>query len=63
MCVVHLFYKSVHVWFDATHVFCFCTRVSHVCDTRLPFKLWVICTVIGAFQNSLHEMNNCQMPT
>ena len=51
MCVVLLFHRYVHTWFDATFVFCFCTCV--------PFKLWVICTVIGALHNSVHELNNC----
>ena len=32
MCVVHLFYAHVHTWFDATHVFCFCTHGTHMCD-------------------------------
>ena len=34
-----------HAWFDATRVFCFCTRGTHAAHTRVPFKLWVICTV------------------
>ena len=25
--------------------FCFCTHMSHACDIRVPFKLWVICTI------------------
>ena len=24
-------YTRVHVWSDATHVFCICTRVRHLC--------------------------------
>ena len=39
VCVVHLFYTRVHVWFDPTRVF----LPLHLC---MPFKLWVICTVI-----------------
>ena len=38
-------YTHVHVWSDAMRIFCICTRVSHACDTRGLFKLWVICTV------------------
>ena len=45
MCVVYLFYTRVHAWFDAMRVFCFCTSGTHACDTYVPFKLWMICTV------------------
>ena len=42
VCVMHLFYMRVHAWFDATRVFTF----VHVCDMRVLFKFWVICTVL-----------------
>ena len=46
MCVVHLFYTRVHVWFDAMCVFAF-AYAAHTC---VLFKLWVISTV-SVFQN------------
>ena len=54
MCVVHLFYTRVHVWFDATCVFAF-AYAAHMC---VPFKLWVICTV-SVFQN-IKAMEGCR---
>ena len=44
-----------HAWFDATRVFCFCTRGTHACDTRVPFKLWVICTVLQCHLNYMYN--------
>ena len=41
MCVVHLFYTRVHARFDVTRIFAF----TNACHTRVPFKLYVICTV------------------
>ena len=35
----------VYAWFDAMCVVCFCSCMSQACETCVPFKLWVICTV------------------
>ena len=48
------FYMHVHVWFAAMHVFAF----AHVCDTRVPFKLWVICTVSVNIVNQYGDKQN-----
>ena len=59
-CILHFIlhmcvkiFTRVHAWSDATRVFCICTRVSHACDMRGLFKLWVICTVCHLKSNLL----------
>ena len=42
VCVVHLFYTRVHEWFNATSLFCFCTRVSHGCAVKVVDDLYCI---------------------
>ena len=48
VCVVHLFYTHVHAF---TRVYTFGLipqeffAFAHTYDMRVPFKLWVICTV------------------
>ena len=53
VCVVHLFYTCAQAWFAATHVFCF----AHAAHTRVPFKLWVICTAVYYIVQNLDERN------
>ena len=52
VCTCVLPKKPTHVWFTP--------RVSHVCDTCRPFKLWVICTVIelsNTYNNLANNIN------